>query len=141
MTKLKYPTRPQFIQDVKFKDYQDAKLYLTRFATANVPVLFIGNEHTQEVYAICNINPEIKLNEFEFVIKDYSENEGMLDWLIENNLMKNMYAYYLGGFVQMPICHATEELKQKIIFICSDWAVFVGKADAVSFEEGGEVDG
>ena len=111
-----YPKIPQLIERVKFKGYEGAELYLSRFVEANLPVLFIGNKETEQVYIICNINPDgnYNLNEFEFAIKNYSENEGVLEWLINNEYLKKSHNSYSSGYAVIYLCYATDKLKQYI---------------------------
>ncbi len=117
---MNYPTYPVEIDRVDYQDYKNIGLYLTKFVEDDIPVLFIGNEETQEMITICNLNPSDSycLNDFEFAIKDYSENEGMVDWLLLNRFMENPHSSYISGFVNVPICYASEKLKQKILEIC-----------------------
>lgn len=47
--------------------------------------------------------PEVKMPEDCVAIKDYSENEGMLKWLIENNLIKEVVKIISHNWVKIPI--------------------------------------
>lgn len=112
---MNYPKYPLFIKDVVFNDYKNAKIYLTRFIEDNYPVLMIGNAEAGEVYAICNINPWYeKLNDYEFVIKDYSENEGIFNWLIENDFIQKPHRFIQSGYTINSVCYASDSLKQFI---------------------------
>jgi len=44
------------------------------------------------------------LQEGEVAIKDYSENEGILEALIEANIVDHPRAFIQSGFVKIPIC-------------------------------------
>ena len=44
------------------------------------------------------------LKEDEVAIKDYSENAGILDSLIEANIVELPHAFIQSGFVKIPIC-------------------------------------
>ena len=120
---MKYPTYPVLIENVKFRGYPNAGLYLTRFAERDLPALMIGNEETQEVYAICNLNPAgmYELKEFEFAVKDYSENEGMMEWMIENGLLEPAHDAYPSYWVSVPICRATPKLQRLIKEACANY--------------------
>ncbi len=120
---MEYPTYPVLIEKVNYKDYPNAELFLTRFAERDLPALVIGNEETQEVYTICNINPgdSYELKEFEFAIKDYSENEGMLTWLELNGFVEQEHDWFSSGWVLIPVCWATPKLKQAIKEICKTY--------------------
>jgi len=47
--------------------------------------------------------PEVPLNEGEIIIKDYSENEGVLDFLQQNGLVGEVLREVQSGFVTCPI--------------------------------------
>ena len=47
--------------------------------------------------------PEVKLEENEIIIKNYSENEGVLEFLIENKITSNPVRCVNNGFVDFPI--------------------------------------
>lgn len=123
---MNYPTYPVEIDRVDYQDYKNVGLYLTRFVEDNIPVLFIGEESNQEMITICNLNPSdsYQLNDFEFAIKNYSENEGMVDWLLSHGFIEIPYTSYPGGFVDVPVCYASEKLKQKIIKACEISNIF-----------------
>lgn len=42
--------------------------------------------------------PDIDLDENEIIVKDYSENEGMLDFLLENNIVEMRSEYLEVGY-------------------------------------------
>ena len=109
---ITYPKYPEFIEEVKYRDCENAGLYLTRFVEKDLPVLFIGNAEEESVYTICNINPDDSYNlcEYELAIKNYSENEGLLNWLIENGYVNKPHASYISGWVQVPVCKMTDRL-------------------------------
>ena len=44
------------------------------------------------------------LKEDEVAIKDYSENAGILDALIEGDIVEHPHAFIQSGFVKIPIC-------------------------------------
>ena len=46
----------------------------------------------------------------EWAIKDWSENAGMLDVLIENGIVYPPHRYIRSGFVIVPICRLKEGL-------------------------------
>jgi hypothetical protein len=47
--------------------------------------------------------PEVPLNEGEIIIKDYSENEGVLDFLQQNGLVGEVLREVQSGFVTCPV--------------------------------------
>jgi hypothetical protein len=118
--KVEYPKYPILIENVYFKGYEDAGIFLSCLRNDNIPALFIVNTITGEPYANCNINPEdYKLKDFEFAIKDYSENECMLEWLLENDFVDEPHDFFGSGFVVIPVCRASEKLKKFILDNCA----------------------
>lgn len=47
--------------------------------------------------------PEVGLEEDEIIIKNYSENEGVLEFLIKNKITSNPVRWVNNGFVDFPI--------------------------------------
>ena len=57
------------------------------------------------VVAIATVNiPEIPLESDEVIIKDYSENEGMLKALLTAGIVAEPHRFVGSGFVTMPVC-------------------------------------
>ena len=44
------------------------------------------------------------LTEDEVGVKDYSENEGVLAFLLENNIVEPPHRFVQSGFVTIPVC-------------------------------------
>lgn len=62
----------------------------------------IIREHGETV-AVASVNlAEVKTG--YIAIKNYSENEGVLEWLIENKIVSEPGQYVRSGFVKIPIC-------------------------------------
>ena len=40
----------------------------------------------------------------EVAIKDWSENEGILDFLVQNKIVKEPHRFVESGYVKIPIC-------------------------------------
>lgn len=56
-------------------------------------------------FATATINlPQEKLEKDEVIIKNYSENEGILDFLISNNIIDAPHRYITTGFVTCEVC-------------------------------------
>jgi len=54
-------------------------------------------------YATCTIMMD-DLQENEVAIKNYSENAGMLDFLLEEELVEKPHRFINQGYVAIPIC-------------------------------------
>ena len=55
-------------------------------------------------YATATTTIQSSLEEGEVAVKDWSENEGMLDFLVENNFVEKPHRFVSQGFVRIPIC-------------------------------------
>lgn len=61
-------------------------------------------------YATASVNlPDVLLKENEVLIKDYSENEGILSFLVENNIVRDTGYGVQSGFVYIPVCELLPE--------------------------------
>lgn len=56
-------------------------------------------------------NPAIDLDPDELLIKDYSENEGMLDTLLAAALVHPPHRYAISGYAQVPVVRLTVEAR------------------------------
>jgi hypothetical protein len=54
-------------------------------------------------YAVASISVP-GLTEDEVGIKNYSENEGVLAFLIENNIVEQPHRFVQSGYVTIPVC-------------------------------------
>lgn len=61
--------------------------------------------YRNESVAVCTVNlPNVRMAADEVAIKDYSENEGMLNVLIAHGIVSTPLRYVQSGFVEIPIC-------------------------------------
>ena len=58
--------------------------------------------------------PEAPLDDDEIIVKNYSENEGMLEFLVESGLVEDTGKFIQTGFVIVNIVKMTEKLKSII---------------------------
>jgi hypothetical protein len=79
---------------VEFLKYQNGQIRIQLYDTADgFP------------YATATVATEKHLlKEDEVAIKDYSENEGILNTLIKHEIVENPHAFIQSGFVKIPIC-------------------------------------
>jgi len=66
--------------------------------------LVLNEKATGERIAVATINVQEEIYDNEVVIKDYSENEGMLDALISAGIVKDTGKRIKSGFVKAPVC-------------------------------------
>ena len=56
-------------------------------------------------YATASVNlPEHNIGPDEIAVKDYSENEGILDSLLKAGLVETPNRYVRSGMVRIPVC-------------------------------------
>jgi len=88
---------------VKFKDYT-CKAIITNYADGNTAIL-LEDAATGEPIATASVNiPEANVADGYVIVKDYSENEGMLDALVEANIVTFTGSYISSGFIEAPLC-------------------------------------
>jgi hypothetical protein len=79
---------------------------LSKYSNGRTAITLVEqNEEFGELpYAVASVNlPDVLLLENEVLIKDYSENEGMYEFLLTNNIVKHTTKGYDNGFVWFPI--------------------------------------
>lgn len=69
------------------------------------PAIELVNQKTNEPILAATINlPLVSLSDKEVIIKNYSENEGILDVLIYSNIISEPIKYIETGLVLSPVC-------------------------------------
>jgi hypothetical protein len=65
-------------------------------------------------YASATVNvPNLELEEDEVVVKNYAENEGMLDFLLNENIVKDTGKTIQQGYVTLNVCKLLPESEWK----------------------------
>lgn len=85
--------------------FTEAKVYLEwgYYGNDRKALTLIGVEDDQPI-VIPTVNiPDVQLYGNETIIKDYSENEGILNWLQKNEIVGPVKRYVTTGFVQCPV--------------------------------------
>lgn len=78
-------------------------LVLGEYSNGRTALQFLdARNHSQAFAATINL-PDVKLTFKEIIIKDYSENVGMLDFLQENKIVGPVRRYVKSGFVNCPV--------------------------------------
>lgn len=98
-------------KQIKFKSW-NCKLEKTQYRNGRTALELVAfeNDEENEIYegepiATCTVNiPDIELEADEVCIKNYSENEGMLEILVNAGIVKPTGIYVETGFVSIPIC-------------------------------------
>ena len=55
-------------------------------------------------YATATTSIQEDLESGEVAIKDWSENQGILDFLVQNKIVKEPHRFVESGYVKIPIC-------------------------------------
>jgi hypothetical protein len=67
--------------------------------------LVLEDSYDGEPIATCTINlPDEDLADNEVIIKDYSENQGMLDTLISAGIISHPKRHVQSGYIVAPVC-------------------------------------
>lgn len=88
---------------IKFKEW-DCFIEVGTYVQSKRLSLTLFDELTYEPIATCTVNVDEVLDLDEVAIKNYSENEGMLDSLIKAKIISEPLRYVNSGFVTIPIC-------------------------------------
>ena len=66
--------------------------------------LELVDAHDGEPVMVCTVNiPEVRLEDWEMIIKDYSENEGCLKFLQDSGIVGPVKRWVTTGFVRCPV--------------------------------------
>lgn len=74
-----------------------------RYSNGRTAIIAKDDDGCMAFTATVNL-PEYIISNDEAFIKDYSENEGVLDFLIENNIVEKVIKYVPSGYVNIPLC-------------------------------------
>jgi hypothetical protein len=92
--------------DVKFNDF-DCRVVKRKYENGRLALMLIDAKDGSPV-ATATVNiPDVKLGKNEVLIKDYSENQGMLQVLEEAGIVRATGERIRSGFVEIPICDYT----------------------------------
>lgn len=87
--------------NVKFKGW-DCKVLLTKYPSSGRPAIVLNDAATGERVAVATVNiHSVYLAEGETLIKDYSENEGILDVLVRAKIVSPPSEWVPTGFVKV----------------------------------------
>lgn len=69
----------------------------------NTLALELVETETGEPFMMCTVNiPDLSYG--EVAIKNYSENEGVLDFLIKEGIVEPPHRFASSGYVSLPVC-------------------------------------
>jgi hypothetical protein len=92
-------------------------VHITNYSNDRPAIELLWNdpEHNElHTYAIATVNmPEVNLKANEVLIKNYSENEGVLQFLVDNKIVVPTGKIVETGYVKLPICILNPESEWK----------------------------
>ena len=96
---------------VKFKKWNCIVRWSMYRENNNIAIQLI-DENTKELISVTTTNTGRKNEEFKVQIKDYSENEGMWQSLVDAGVIKdNIVSTIPTGYVEVKVAELTEEAK------------------------------
>lgn len=90
------------MKEMKFKSY-DCVVKKTKYMNNGNLALMLLNKENGEMVALITVNGNDKFPPDTALVKDYSENEGMLEAITEAGLVEEVIGYAPLGFVIAPI--------------------------------------
>jgi hypothetical protein len=73
----------------------------------------VENDRETEPLAVCTVNlPQVDLKEDEVLVKTWSENVGMLGWLMDQEIVSEPQRYVFFANVFIPVCCVLTPLDQ-----------------------------
>lgn len=107
------------ILDTPFGQEIPVRLITLKYVhNSTIALIAVSDDHNREPVATisCNIPDKVKsLGPGEFFCKDWSENEGMADWLEENKIATRTGRGEVAGFAFAEIMAFTPEIQVKIL--------------------------
>ena len=89
----------------KYCAYENCEWSARQYGNGNLALQVVNNEG---VVCTCTVNPGERVDAGRIAIKDYSENEGMVDTLLEMGIIQGKPVYSIpSGWVQIPVYDLT----------------------------------
>lgn len=89
---------------IKFKKW-NTELRKGKYENDRIALVLVDPKDPTEFIAVATVNvPEVRLTDNQVIIKDYSENEGMLKTLVEAEVVSSPIKQVRTGFTIVQIC-------------------------------------
>ncbi len=79
-----------------------------KYGNGRLALLLNSADGSPFAKATVNLADEEKMEANEIAVKDYSENEGMLQFLMANGIVSAPHRYGESGWAKIPICRLVE---------------------------------
>lgn len=88
------------------------ELYKAKYCEPNnIALVACTNDNgLKEEFGIVSVNPSEVLKDRHVAIKNWSENEGMLNVLIREGIVSTPSHFIKSGFIDIPVCELLVEL-------------------------------
>lgn len=96
---------------MKYKNWE-CELQIGYYENGNTAIQLLDKED-YGLIATATMNLGDKLPENQAYIKDYSENEGMLEALKKAGIINNIIGYKSSGYITAPLCELNMDLLPK----------------------------
>ena len=92
------------VKKVKYKGW-NCNLNKSFYHHGERIALYLIDADDGEPVSTCTVNiPDEPLGEGEVLIKDYSENEGMVDFLVQEGVVERTGREVRSGYISIPVC-------------------------------------
>ena len=93
-----------FLEKLKYKEW-NCLLKKSHYQDNGRVALFLIDAEDGEPISTCTVNlPDEPLGDGEVFIKDYSENEGMAEFLVREGVVERTDRVVQSGYVRIPVC-------------------------------------
>jgi hypothetical protein len=90
---------------LKFGQYENGRIAIELMNADPIKEDWGEMAPNTERIAVATVNvPDVDLKDNEIVVKDYSENDGMLAALIHGCVVHMPHKYVKTGFIECPVC-------------------------------------
>ena len=95
-----------FTYESKYGTYKESFFRVGHYENGNLAIEICSIEEGNITRV--KVNPDIKIPQTQIAVKDYFENEGMVDWLISQDIIEqNPVKVVESGWVEIPIFNLT----------------------------------
>ena len=105
-----------FTYESKYGNYEDCSFRVGHYENGNTAVEVWSN--TEGPITKITVNPDITIPKNMLAIKNYSENEGVDDWMISQNLIEAAPLHIIKiGWVEIPVYRLTKYGKEVLSIV------------------------
>ena len=107
--------RVKEVKAIRFKEW-DCVLYKSKYIENDNTALLLYGIDDYSPIATATVNLSVPLPENQVYIKDYSENEGMLESLKKAGVVKKVIGYRSSGYIdKIPLCELDLDIIAKFV--------------------------